>query len=153
MLEHYHMSFLLTTKNGNLFLSNHVQKPNLVYGRRPSFRCLEPWASRILWLFSYPLQRPLSRVVGSEIMIGRALAYYGSSRICLVFVYLLLVSLRLLEARRKPKDTSYYGHVSTAKLSIKDLSFPLLLWFFRRKHNIEDTMHFTHTFTFLPTFS
>ena len=30
MLEHYYMSFLLTTENGNLFLSNHVQEPNLV---------------------------------------------------------------------------------------------------------------------------
>ena len=44
-------------------------------------------------------------------MIGQALAYYGSLRICLVFFYLLLVSLRLLEARQKPQDTSYYGHV------------------------------------------
>ena len=86
-------------------------------------------------------------------MIGRALAYYSSSRICLVFFYLLLVSLRLLEARRKPQDTSYYGHVLIARLSIKDLSFPLLLWFFGRKHNSEDTTHFIHTFTFLPTFS
>ena len=51
-------------------------------------------------------------------MIGRALAYYGSSRICLVFFYFLLVSLRLLKARRKPQDTSYYGHVSIARLSI-----------------------------------
>ena len=59
-------------------------------------------------------------------MIGQALAYYGSSRICLVFFYLLLVSLRLLEARRKPQDTSYYGHVIIARLSIKDLSIPLL---------------------------
>ena len=31
-------------------------------------------------------------------MIGRALASYVSSRICLVFFDLLLVSLRLLEA-------------------------------------------------------
>ena len=97
--------------------------------------------------FSYSFQIPLSQVVGSQIMIGQALAYYGSSRICLVFFYLLLVSLRLLEARWKPQDTSYYGHVSIARLSIKDLSFPLLLRFFRRKHNTEDTTHFTHTFT------
>ena len=96
---------------------------------------------------------PLSWVVGSQVMIGQALAYYGSSRICLVFLYLPLVSLRLLEARQKPQNTSYYGHVSIARLSIKDLSFPLLLRFFRRKHNTEDTMHFTHTFIFLPTFS
>ena len=86
-------------------------------------------------------------------MIGQALAYYGSSRICLIFFYLLLVSLRILEGRRKPQDTSYYGHVLIARLSIKDLSFPLLLQFFRRKHNTEDTKHFTHTFTLLPTFS
>ena len=86
-------------------------------------------------------------------MIGRALAYYGSLRICLVFFYLLLVSLRLLEARRKPQNTSYYGHVSIAKLPIKDLSFPLLLRFLRRKNNTEDTTHIMHTFTLLPTFS
>ena len=86
-------------------------------------------------------------------MIGRALAYDGSLQICLVFFYLLLVSLRLLEARRKPQDTSYYGHVSIARVSIKDLSFPRLLPFFRRKPNTEDTTHFTHTFTLLPTFS
>ena len=86
-------------------------------------------------------------------MIGRALAYYGSSRIFLVFFYLHLVSLRLLEARRKPQDTSYYGHISIARLSIKDLSFALLLQFFRRKHNTEDIMHFMHTFIFLPTFT
>ena len=86
-------------------------------------------------------------------MIGRALAYYGSSRICLVFYYLLLVSLQLLEVQRKPQDTSYYGHVLIARLCIKDLSFPLLLRFFKRKHNTEDTTHFTHSFTFLPTFS
>ena len=98
-------------------------------------------------------QIPLSRVVGSQVMIGQALAYYGSLRICLVSFYLLLVSLRLLEARRKPQNTYYYGHVSIARLSIKDLSFPLLLRFFRRKHNTEDTTHFTHTFTFLPIFS
>ena len=59
-------------------------------------------------------------------MIGRAIAYYGSSRLCLVFFYHLLVSLRLLEARRKPQDTSYYGHVSIVRLCVKDLSFPLL---------------------------
>ena len=81
-------------------------------------------------------------------MIERALAYYGSSRICLVFFYLLLVSLRLLEARRKPQNTSYYGHVSIARLSIKDLSVPLLLRFFRGKHNTKDTIPFTYTFTF-----
>ena len=98
-------------------------------------------------------QIPLSRVVGLQVMIGRALAYYGSSRICLLFFYLLLVSSRLLKARWKPQDTSYYAHVSIARLSIKDLSFPLLLRFFRRKHNTEDTTHFTHTFTFVPTFS
>ena len=77
-------------------------------------------------------------------MIGRALAYYGSSRICLVFFYLLLVSLWLLEAPWKSQDTSYYGHVSIARLSIKDLSFPLLLQFFRRKHNTADTTYDTH---------
>ena len=38
-------------------------------------------------------------------------------------------------------------------LSINDLSFPLLLRFFRCKHNTEDTTHFTHTFTFLPPVS
>ena len=59
-------------------------------------------------------------------MIGRALAYYDSSRICLVFFHLLLVSLRLLEAQRKPQGTSYYAHVSIARLSIEDLLFPLL---------------------------
>ena len=84
-------------------------------------------------------------------MIGQALAYYGSLRICLVFFYLLLVSLRLLEARRKPQDTSYYGHISIARFSIKDLSFPLLLRFFRPKHNTEDTTHFTHTLHFYPS--
>ena len=103
--------------------------------------------------FLIHFQIPLSQVVGSKGIIGRALAYYGSSRICLVFLYLLLVSLRLLEARWKSQDTSYYGHVSIARLSIKDLSFPLMLRFFRLKHNTEDTTPFTNTFTFLPTFS
>ena len=84
-------------------------------------------------------------------MIGQALPYYGSLRICLVFFYLLFVSLRLLEARRKPQDTSYYGHISIARLSIKDLSFPLLLRFFRLKPNTEDTTHFTHTLHFYPS--
>ena len=84
-------------------------------------------------------------------MIRQALPYYSSLRICLVFFYLLFVSLRLLEARRKPQDTSYYGHISIARLSIKDLSFPLLLRFFRRKHNTEDTTHFTHTLHFYPS--
>ena len=83
-------------------------------------------------------------------MIGRALAYYGNSQISLVIFYHLLVSLRLLEARRKPQDTSYCSYVSIARLSIKDLSCPLLLRFFRCKHNTEDTTPFTHTFTFLP---
>ena len=148
MLEHYHMSFSVNYRKREFpFISNHVQEPDLVEGRRPSFRRYEPWVSRTLWLFSCLFQIPLSRVVGSLVMIGRALAHYGSSRICLVFFYVLLVSLRLLEARRKSQDTSYYGHVSIARLSIKDLSFPLLLRFFRRKHNIEDTTHFTHTFT------
>ena len=74
-------------------------------------------------------QIPLSQVVGSQVMIRRTHAYYGSSQIYLVFFYLLLVSLRLLEARRKLQETSYYDHVSITRLSIKDLSFPLLLWF------------------------
>ena len=52
-------------------------------------------------------------------MIGRALAYYSSLRISLVFFYLLLVSLRLLEVQRKSQDTSYYGPVSIARLFIK----------------------------------
>ena len=86
-------------------------------------------------------------------MIGRALAYYGSSKIFLVFFYLLFGSSRLLEAQWKPQDTSYYGHVSLARLSMKDLLFPLLLWLRRHKHNTEVTTHVTHTFTFLPTFS
>ena len=94
---------------------------------------------------------PSSRVVGLQAMIGRGLAYYSRSHICLVFFYLLLVSSLLLEARRKPQDTSRYGHVSIARLSIKHLSFPLLLRFFRRKHNTEDTIHHTHTFIlYLP---
>ena len=84
-------------------------------------------------------------------MIGRALAYYGSSQICLVCFYLLLVSLRLLDARQKAQDTSYYGHVSIVTLSIKDLSFSLLLRFLRRKHNTEHIMHDRHTFIlYLP---
>ena len=84
-------------------------------------------------------------------MIGQALAYYGSSRICHVFFYLLLVSSQLLEARRKPEDTSFYGHASIVRLSIKDLPYPLLLQFLRNKHNMEDTTHNMHTFIlYLP---
>ena len=154
MLEHYHMSFLLTTENGNFLLYPIMFKNQILYKASGLHSDVsEPWASRILWLFSYSFQIALSQVVGSQFMNGRALAYYGSSRICLVFFYLLLVFLRLLKARRKLQDASYYGHVSIARLSIKDLSFPLLLWFFRHKHNTEDTTHFAHTCTFLPTFS
>ena len=147
MLEHYHMSFVLTTENGNFLLYPIMFKNQILYKADGLHSCLEPWASRILWLFSYSFQIPLSQVVGSQVMIGQALAYYGSSRICLVFFYLLLVSLWLLGARRKPQNTSYYGHVSIARLSIRDLSFPLLLRFLRRKPNTEDTTHFTHPFT------
>ena len=93
---------------------------------------------------------PSSRVVALQAMIGQGLAYYSRSHICLIFFYLLLVSLLLSEARRKPQDTSRYGHVSIARLSIKDLSFPLLLRFFRRRHNTEDTTHDCHTFILYP---
>ena len=148
MLEHYHMSFLLTTENSNFLLYPIMFKNQIMYkanGLHSDVKNLE--LQGFYDSFCYLFQIPLSRVVGSQVMIGRALAYYGSSRICLVFFYLLLVSLRLLEARWKPQNTSYYGHVSIARLSIKDLSFPLLLRFFRRKHNTEDTTHSTHTFT------
>ena len=50
---------------------------------------LQGFYDSVLILF----QIPLSRVVGLQVMMGRALAYYGSSRICLVFFDLLLVSL------------------------------------------------------------
>ena len=144
----------MTTENGNFLLYPIMFKNQILYkadGLHSDVKNLE--LQGFYDSFFYSFQIPLSRVVGSQVMIGRALAYYGSSRICLVFFYLLLVSLRLLEARLKPQDTSYYGHVTIARLSIKDLSFPLLLRFFRRKHNTEDTTHFTHTFTFLPIFS
>ena len=84
-------------------------------------------------------------------MIEQALTYYGSSRICLVFFYLLLVSLWLLEAQWKPQDISCYGHVSIARLSIKDLSFPRLLQFLKNELNTDDTTQNTHTFIlYLP---
>ena len=115
----------------------------------------------ILWTLSYKdcmtlflfISNTLIPCYGIQVMIGRALAHCGSSWICLLLFYLLLVSLRLQEARRMPQDTTYVGHMSASRSSIKDLSFPLLLPFFRRKHNSEDTTHFTHTFTFLPTSS
>ena len=154
MLKHYQMSFLLTTENRNFLLYPIMFKNQILYkadGLHSNVKNLE--LQGFYDSFSYSFQIPLSRVVESQVMIGWALAYYGSLRISLVFFYVLLVSLRLLEARRKPQNTSYYGHVSIARLSIKDLSFPLLLRFFRRKHNTQDTTHFTHTFTFLPTFS
>ena len=154
MLEHYHISILLTTENGNFLLYPIMFKNQILYkadGLHSDIKNLELQGFYDSFLILF--QIPSSRVVGLQVIIRRALAYYGSSRICLVFFYLLLVSLLLLEARRKPQDTSYYSNVSIARLSIKDLSFPLLLRFFRRKDNTEDTTHFTHTFTFLPTFS
>ena len=154
MLEHYHMSFLLTTENGNFLLYPIMFKNQIVYkadGLHSDVQNLElqGFYDSFLIHFKYPYPG----VVGSQVMIGQALAYYGSSRICLVLFYLLLVSLRLLEARRNLQSTSYYGHVSIARLSMKDLLFPLLLRFFCRKYNTEDTTYFTYTFTFLPTFS
>ena len=148
MLEHYHMSFLLTTENSNFLLYPIMFKNQILYkadGLHSDVQNLELQGFYDSFLIHFKI--PWSRVVGLQVMIGRALAYYGSSRICLVFLYLLLVSLRVLEARWKPQDTSYYGHVSIARLSIKDLSFPLLLRLSRRKYNTEDTTHFTHTFT------
>ena len=154
MLEHYHMSFLLTTENGNFLLYPIMFKNQILYkadGLHSDVQNLELQGFYDSFCYLFPI--PLFRFVGSQVMIGRALAYYSSSQICLVICYLLLVSLRLLQARRKPLDPSYYGHVPIARLSITDLSSPLLLWLFRRKHNTEDTTHYTHTFTFLPTFS
>ena len=98
------------------FISNHVQEPNLYKadGLHSDVMNLELQG---FYDSFYSFQIPLSRVVGSQVMIGWALAYYGSSRICLVFLYLLLVSLRLFEARRKSQNTSYYGHVSIARFT------------------------------------
>ena len=150
MLEHYHMSFLLTTENSNFRLYPIKFKNQILYkadGLHSDVKNLELQGFyNSLLIF----QIPSFRVVGLQVMIGGALAKYGSSRICLVFFYLLLGSLRLLKARRKPQDTSYYGHVLIARLSIKDLSYPLLLQFFRRKYNTEDNTHFTTLLHFYP---
>ena len=89
----------------------------------------------------------------SRLMIGQTLTYYGSSRIYLVFFYLLLVSLRLLEARRKPQDTPYYDHVSIARLSVKALSFPLLLWFWRGSTTLKTPRTLRTLLYFYPSLS
>ena len=60
MLEHYHMSFLLTTENGNFLLYPIMFKNQILYkadGLHSDVQ--EPWASRILCLFSYSFSNTL----------------------------------------------------------------------------------------------
>ena len=153
MLEHYHMSFLLNYRK--TVISFYIQSCS----RTKSCRRQTAFGL-ILRTLSFKDSMTLLLFISNTLIPGCGISGYDWTGTCLLRQFtnlpcFLLCSFSffvVIGGRWKPQDTLYYRHVSIARLSIKDLSFPLLLRF-ERKHNTEDTTHLTHTFTFLPTFS
>ena len=89
MLEHYHMSFLLTTENGNFLLYPIMFKNQIMYkadGLHSDVKNLELQGFYDSFCYLFPI--PLSRVVGSQVMIDghlRITAVHESALFSFIF--------------------------------------------------------------------